>query len=94
MYLSKLSLICALTIVVSSGCENGKEIKSYRLSNANGISMRVMNYGCIIMELLTPDRDGEIADITLGYENLDGYLELTPYFGAIVTMGPMRCTAG
>lgn len=64
--------------------ESGQAISSYLLQNANGVSMRVMNYGCIIMELMTPDRDGEIADITLGYDHLEGYLELTPYFGAIV----------
>jgi len=64
--------------------ENGAEISAYTLENASGIKMKVMNYGCIIMDLETPDRDGNIEDITLGYDNLQGYLDLTPYFGAIV----------
>jgi aldose 1-epimerase len=31
-----------------------------------------------------PDRDGQFADVVLGYDDLAGYLTETPYFGAIV----------
>ncbi len=64
--------------------EDGTPIEAYTLENGNGITLRVMNYGCIIMSLSTPDRDGKIEDITLGYDHFEGYRELTPYFGAIV----------
>ena len=42
------------------------------------------DYGGIIVSLKVPDRDGRVADVVLGYENLEGYLNETPYFGAII----------
>jgi aldose 1-epimerase len=43
-----------------------------------------MNYGAILVSLEVPDRDGNIGDITLGFDALDGYLKEHPYFGATV----------
>jgi len=43
-----------------------------------------MTYGGIIVSLKVPDRDGNLGDVVLGYDNLDGYLEASPYFGAII----------
>jgi aldose 1-epimerase len=43
-----------------------------------------MNYGAILVSLEVPDRNGDIADITLGFDKLDGYIGEHPYFGAIV----------
>jgi aldose 1-epimerase len=31
-----------------------------------------------------PDKNGQFGDIVLGYDNLDGYLKATPYFGALI----------
>ncbi|HOW24966.1 MAG TPA: aldose epimerase family protein [Bacteroidales bacterium] len=56
----------------------------FTLTNANGGKMKVTNYGGIITSLEMPDRNGQLADIVLGYDRLDGYLRDTPYFGAIV----------
>ena len=66
------------------GQKDGKNVYLYELTNANGLSMKVTNYGGIITELMVPDRDGKTADIVLGYENLDKYIEATPYFGALI----------
>jgi len=46
--------------------------------------MKVTNYGVIITELDVPDKNGKLGDIVAGYENLDGYLKMTPYFGTTV----------
>jgi aldose 1-epimerase len=46
--------------------------------------MKVTNYGTIVTEFWLPDRDGNMADVVLGFENLDGYLAKSPYFGATV----------
>lgn len=62
---------------------DGKEVTRYTLSNTNGLIMKVTNYGAIITELHTPDRNGNLADITLGFDTLAGYLADTPYFGCI-----------
>ncbi|MCC7054497.1 MAG: galactose mutarotase [Gemmatimonadaceae bacterium] len=63
---------------------SGQAVTQYTLKNANGIELRAITYGGIITSLKTPDKTGAFADIVLGYDNLDGYLKTTPYFGAIV----------
>ncbi|WP_043527895.1 aldose epimerase family protein [Litchfieldella xinjiangensis] len=68
---------------------DGREVTAYRLVNANGIEMQVIDYGGIIVSLKTPDTAGEFDDIVLGFESLDAYLSDTyrdanPYFGALI----------
>jgi aldose 1-epimerase len=60
------------------------QVYLFTLTNTNGVEMKVTNYGGIITSLEVPDRNGQLADIVLGYDKLDGYLKDTPYFGAIV----------
>jgi aldose 1-epimerase len=62
----------------------GKYIHLYTLENENGMIAKITNYGGIVTELYVPDRDGKMADVVLGYENLDKYVEATPYFGALI----------
>ncbi|HHU93450.1 MAG TPA: galactose mutarotase [Halanaerobiaceae bacterium] len=62
----------------------GKEVFQYRLKNKNGLELTVINYGGIIKNLFLPDRDGEFADIVLGYDNLESYLGDSPFFGALI----------
>jgi len=63
---------------------DGREVDLYTLTNTNGLRAKITNYGAILVSLEVPDRDGNIADITLGFDALDGYLKEHPYFGAIV----------
>jgi aldose 1-epimerase len=62
----------------------GQEVKLYTLRNANGASAKIMTYGAIVTSLEMPDSQGQMDDIVLGYDTLDGYLKVSPYFGAIV----------
>ncbi len=62
----------------------GAPVDVYTLKNARGITMRVTNYGAIVLSLEAPDRNGKNADIVLGYKTLAEYEKATPYFGAIV----------
>ena len=43
-----------------------------------------MTYGGIVQSLTVPDKNGKFADIVLGYDNLQGYIDKTPYFGALI----------
>ena len=63
---------------------DGREVELFTMRNAHGIEVRAMTYGAIITSIRTPDRTGQIADITLGFDSLDGYVAGSPYFGAIV----------
>jgi len=63
---------------------DSQPVDIYTLTNNNGMEVRITNYGGIIQSLTAPDRDGKYEDIVLGYDELDSYIEATPYFGAIV----------
>ena len=62
----------------------GETAHLYTLTNKNGMTMRVTNFGCIIVSLTVPDRDGKYADVVLGYDRLDDYIEDTRHFGCVV----------
>lgn len=64
--------------------EDGTAIDRYTLSNANGMKVQITNYGGIVTSILVPDKNGKLADVVLGYDNLEGYLKNNPYFGCIV----------
>ena len=66
------------------GRQDDTPVQLYTLTNKNGLIARITNYGAIVTELHVPDRTGRLADVVLGFENLDGYLAGHPYFGAIV----------
>lgn len=63
---------------------DGRQIVLFTLTNPNGLRARITNYGAILVSLEVPDKNGKLADITLGFDSLEGYLKGHPYFGAIV----------
>lgn len=69
-------------------------VTRYTLINANNLVLRCLDYGGIITELRTPDREGRFADIVLGFDKLDDYLRGHPYFGANVGRCANRIAKG
>jgi aldose 1-epimerase len=63
---------------------DGKRVELYTLTNSHGLEVRAMTYGGIIVSLRVPDQKGQLDDVVLGYDTLDGYLKSSPYFGAII----------
>ena len=63
---------------------DGKKVKIFTLTNKNGLKAKVIEYGAILISMETPDKSGKSADITHGYDNLEGWLTNTSYFGATV----------
>ena len=63
---------------------DGREVTLYELVNANGLRATVMDYGAILVDLQVPDRNGKLADINLGFDDLDSYIKRNPLFGAVV----------
>ncbi|HET8649697.1 MAG TPA: galactose-1-epimerase [Gemmatimonadales bacterium] len=64
--------------------DDGKAVTIYTLDNGRGMRVRAMTYGGIIQQIIVPDRDGHPGDVVLGFDSLPGYLDKSPYFGAIV----------
>ena len=63
---------------------SGQPVEIFTLRNQNGMEVKITNYGGIITHLSVPDKNGNAADVTLGFDSLAGYLNGHPYFGAIV----------
>ena len=90
---SLLALICRLaactTLLVSTASAQVRDfdsIKLYTLENESGMTVRVTNYGAIITSIIVPDRNGKQADVALGYDRVEDYINAVdkPYFGAVV----------
>lgn len=64
--------------------KDGTPVEIYTLHNRSGMTARICTYGGIVQSLTAPDRNGHFADIVLGYDDLNGYLTNSPYFGALI----------
>ena len=65
---------------------DGRAADIYTLKNAD-LEVGIATYGARIVSLKTKDRDGNVADVVLGYKSVDGYVAegtAKTYFGAIV----------
>ena len=64
---------------------DNKQVGLFTLKNKNGIVTQITNYGGRVVNLWVPDKDGNMGDIVLGYESIDGYLKAKEiYFGALI----------
>ncbi len=63
---------------------DGRAATLYTLTNPNGLVVKITDFGGIITEIHTPDRDGCLADIALGYDSVAPYVDESPYFGALI----------
>jgi aldose 1-epimerase len=73
---------------------DGEPVELITLQNPSGVELDVSTYGGIVTRLLVPDRDGQLADIVLGYDSLADYVSDSPYFGALVGRYGNRIAAG
>jgi len=63
---------------------DGEEVDLYTLATG-GLVVEILTYGGIVRRVLAPDGDGEVANVALGLETLDDYVEdNSQYFGALV----------
>lgn len=75
-----------LISVVKWGSINGQSVEKYTLKNKLGQEVDIVTYGATITSIRTPDKHGKIADIVLGFDNVEDYSSTTynPYFGATI----------
>src|SRR4051812_16837641 len=72
---------------------DGTPVDLYVLTNGR-MTVKVMTYGAIVTEIHVPDRQGNAADVVLGFDTLEGYLAGHPYFGATVGRFANRIARG
>ena len=69
------------------GTFKGQDVLAYTFENKLGYRFKVMNYGATILEYRTPDKNGDFANIILGFERFEDYVGNSPKHGASV--GPV-----
>jgi aldose 1-epimerase len=74
--------------------EDGTAVDLYTLTNSSGMKAKISTYGGIITELHVPDRNGKLADVVLGFDDLKSYLAGHPFFGAITGRVANRIAKG
>lgn len=62
----------------------GDSTDLYVLKNANGMEVTLTNYGARIVSVMVPDRDGNLQDVVLGFDNIDDYVTTDNNFGATI----------
>ncbi len=73
---------------------DGRKMNLYTLRNRNGIQVEITNYGGKIVSLWVPDRNGNLADVVLGFNNLAPYLGNEPHFGTLIGRFGNRIAGG
>lgn len=63
---------------------DGTPAHLFTLSNSNGITVKITDFGGIITEIHAPDRNGKLADVTLGFDSIDAYVNDSAYFGGLI----------
>jgi|GEM_PF-2547851 len=74
--------------------QDGRKVYLYTLANGNDMEVQIMNFGGIITSIKTPDKEGKVEDIALGFDSLDKYLSDHPNFGALIGRYANRIAGG
>lgn len=74
---------------------DGAEVSSYTLTNKNGVTVKIMTLGATITEINVPDKNGKIANVVLGFDDVAGYQsDRNQYFGCTVGRVANRIAKG
>ena len=76
------------------GTVGGKAVALYTLTNAHGMEVKIMTFGGIIQSVMVPDTRQQLANVALGFDNLDDYVNRSAYFGAITGRYANRIALG
>jgi len=64
--------------------KSGEEATLYTITNSNGMKVSFTDFGANIVSIVVPDKNGNFADVALGYKNLEGYEDNKPGFGSFI----------
>ena len=73
---------------------DGREVPAVTLCNDQGTSATVIAYGATLQSMILPDRDGQLADVALGYDTIAAYEQKPQYFGSTVGRFANRLARG
>lgn len=64
--------------------KEGSPVTAWTITNSTGAYIKVINYGAILVNVVVPDKNGKLTDVTLGYDDVASYEENPSYFGATI----------
>ncbi|MEE0969566.1 MAG: aldose epimerase family protein [Clostridia bacterium] len=64
--------------------DDGRVVSTYSLKNANGMKVKITDFGGAIMQIKTPDKEGRMTDVVCGFSSLEDYKHASGYHGALV----------
>ncbi|MBS7009439.1 aldose epimerase family protein [Anaerostipes sp.] len=73
---------------------NEKDAWLFTIENTKGMKVQVSNFGAVLTSLWVKNKNGELKDVVLGYEKLEGYFDNHPMFGAVVGRNINRISNG
>lgn len=73
---------------------DGRTVAAVTLSNARGVSARIIAYGATLQSVIIPDRVGKLEDVAIGYDDFQPYLDKPQYFGSIIGRVANRIAKG
>jgi aldose 1-epimerase len=95
-YAALYALFAAMTVSRApfGATPDGAAVNLFTLKNNHGVEVRAMSYGATIISIRTPDRQGHLEDVVLGFDGFDPYLTKARYFGTVVGRYGNRIAAG
>lgn len=73
---------------------DGREVHLFTLTNENNVSAAFTDLGAVWVSMNVPDREGNLTDVVLGYDTVEGYLLNPPHFGAPIGRNANRIANG
>ena len=73
---------------------DGTVVTAFSLTNADGLKATFIELGGTLVSLEVPDRDGNLADVVLGCDSIETYLDYGPFFGCIAGRYANRIAKG
>ena len=85
----------SIEIIPFGIASSGDTVTLFRLTNPYGASMDVIDYGCRVVRLYVPDKNGKLDDVVLGYDDMGGYeFGEERFFGALLGRYANRIAEG
>jgi len=90
------SPVSAATAAISTfgNMPDGETVEAVTLTGENGVSVVLITLGATVQAFNVPDRDGRLADITIGYDNVEDYIEAPNYWGQTIGRYANRIAGG
>ena len=62
---------------------DGRTVYAYTMQDGEAF-VKILNYGGVVQSIVVPDKDGNLKDVVLGYDDIDGYLKNGGYLSALI----------